>query len=52
MEDAADEEEDIGKKNQQNVKQVNEMSLRSKAELMLTTNKLQDLAQEIDTLRR
>jgi len=43
MQDAKDEEEDIRSKNTQNVTQVNEMSLKSKAELGLTSNKLVDL---------
>jgi len=38
--DAEDEEKDIESKNEQNKKQVNEMSLKSKAELQLTQNKL------------
>lgn len=50
--DAEQEEEDIGGKNTQNVKQVNEMSLKSKAELQLTQNKLGDLGTDIDQLRR
>ena len=50
--DADEERKDIESKNAQNVKQVNEMSLKSKAELQLTTNKLQDLGTEIDQLHR
>jgi len=39
-------------KNTQNQKQVQEMSLRSKAELQLTNNKLTDLGNDIDALKR
>lgn len=52
MQDADDEEKEIESKNAQNVKQVNEMSLKSKAELQLTNTKLADLGTEIDQLRR
>jgi hypothetical protein len=52
MQDAEDEEKEIESKNAQNVKQVNEMSLKSKAELQLTNTKLVDLGTEIDQLRR
>jgi len=51
-EDAKDEEQDIETNNAQNVKQVNEMSLKSKAELQLTNNKLLELGTEIDQLKR
>lgn len=50
--DAENEENDIGSKNEQNKKQVGEMSLRSKAELQLTQNKLHDLGQDTDQLLR
>lgn len=43
---------DITSKNTQNQKQVQEMSLRSKAELQLTMTKLGDLGTDIDTLKR
>ena len=46
------EEKEIESKNALNVKQVNEMSLKSKAELQLTNNKLVDLGTEIDQLKR
>jgi len=39
-------------KNQMNQQQVTEMSLRSKAELQLTHNKLTDLGNDIDQLKR
>jgi chromosome segregation ATPase len=52
QDDAADEEKEIESKNAQNVKQVDEMSLKSKAELQLTNTKLLDLGTEIDLLRR
>ena len=39
-------------KNTQNQKQVQEMSLRSKAELQLTITKLGDLSSDIDQLNR
>ena len=50
--DAKFEKEDIMSKNTQNQKQVQEMSLRSKAELQLTITKLQDLGSDIDQLDR
>lgn len=46
------EENEIKHNNSQNVKQVNEMSLKSKAELQLTNSKLADLTTEIDNLRQ
>ena len=52
QDDAADEEKEIESKNAQNVKQVDEMSLKSKAELQLTNTKLLDLGTEIDLLKR
>lgn len=52
QQDAEDEEKEIDSKNAQNVKQVDEMSLKSKAELQLTNTKLQDLSTEIDQLKR
>jgi len=50
--DAKFEREDIMSKNTQNQKQVQEMSLRSKAELQLTITKLGDLSSDIDQLNR
>ena len=50
QQDADDEQKEIESKNAQNVKQVNEMSLKSKAELQLTNTKLVDLGTEIDQL--
>lgn len=44
--------EDIRKKNENNKSQVNDMSLKSKAELQLTQNKLQDIENEIEVLQR
>jgi len=52
MNDAKFEKDDIMGKNTQNQKQVQEMSLRSKAELQLTNNKLTDLSNDIDQLKR
>jgi chromosome segregation ATPase len=52
LEDAKLEREDIEKKNSNNQKQVMEMSLKSKAELQLTNNKLADLSNDIDQLKR
>jgi hypothetical protein len=46
------EEKEIESNNTQNVKQVNEMSLKSKAELQLTNNKLTDLSADIDNLKQ
>jgi hypothetical protein len=51
-EDAKYEKDAIVNQNKSNQKQVQEMSLRSKAELMLTNNKLTDLGSEIDGLAR
>jgi len=39
---------DITKKNDNNKSQVNDMSLKSKAELQLTQNKLGDIENEIE----
>jgi hypothetical protein len=50
--DARFEKETIVNQNKSNQKQVQEMSLRSKAELMLTNNKLTDLGNDIDQLQR
>ena len=52
MKDAIYEKDAIVNQNKSNQKQVSEMSLRSKAELMLTNNKLTDLGNEIDQLQR
>lgn len=43
---------DIDKKNKTNMTQVEEMGLRSKAELQLTSNKLKDFDVEIQKIRR
>lgn len=43
---------DITKKNDNNKSQVNDMSLKSKAELQLTQNKLGDIENEIEQLNR
>ena len=51
-EDAKFEIQDIDDKNSQNQRQVNEMSLKSKAELQLTRNKLQDLESDIEKHKR
>lgn len=51
-EDTRFEIDDIKKKNENNKQQVNDMSLKSKAELQLTQNKLQDIENEIDALKR
>jgi hypothetical protein len=51
-EDAAKEIEDIESKNQKSLQQVNEMGLKSKADLQLTKNKLTDTELEIDKLTR
>jgi hypothetical protein len=47
-EDTEFEVSDITRKNDNNKSQVNDMSLKSKAELQLTTNKLSDIENEID----
>jgi hypothetical protein len=52
IKDAEFEKSDIQGKNQMNTQQVTEMSLRSKAELQLTNNKLTDLGNDIDQLKR
>ena len=52
MKDAIYEKDAIVNQNKSNQKQVSEMSLRSKAELMLTNNKLTDLGNDIDQLQR
>ena len=44
--------DDITSKNTTNQRQVQEMSLRSKAELQHTMTKLGDLGTDIDTLKR
>lgn len=43
---------DITRKNEQNKSTVNDLSLKSKAELQLTSNKLNDLTNEIEQLTR
>jgi len=43
---------DIKQKNDNNKQQVNDMSLKSKAELQLTQNKLGDIENEIEQLHR
>jgi DNA repair exonuclease SbcCD ATPase subunit len=50
--DAKFEIDEINKKNMQNQTQVQDMSLKSKAELQLTKNKHQDLESDIDKLKR
>ena len=47
-EDTDFEIKDIRSKNDSNKQQVNDMSLKSKAELQLTQNKLSDIDNEID----
>lgn len=47
-EDTKFEIEDIDNKNKNNKTQVGDMSLKSKAELQLTQNKLQDIESDID----
>ena len=51
-EDAMFEIEEITNKNQKNQGQVQDMSLKSKAELQLTKNKHQDLESDIEKLKR
>ena len=51
-EDTKVEIEDITEKNNNNKQQVNDMSLKSKAELQLTDNKLKDIENEIEQLSR
>lgn len=43
---------DITRKNEYNKSHVNDLSLKSKAELQLTNNKLQDIETDIDQLQR
>ena len=50
--DATFEVDEINKKNMQNQTQVQDMSLKSKAELQLTKNKHQDLESDIEKLKR
>lgn len=50
--DAAFEKEDITSKNENNKTSVQEISLKSKAELQLYKNKVQDLEMEYDKLER
>jgi len=52
IEDAKFEKDDIESKNALNQKQVQEMSLKSKAELQLINNKLTDIGNDIDQLKR
>jgi len=51
-EDAQDEINEIAKKNESNLKQVQDMGLKSKAELQLYRNKLLDVESEIEQLIR
>lgn len=44
--------QDITRKNDNNKSQVNDMSLKSKAELQLTRNKLNDIDNEIEQAHR
>jgi hypothetical protein len=50
--DAKFENSDIRKKNLTNVNHVGDMTLKSRAELQLTRNKLKELESDIDTLER
>ena len=50
--DAKDEIEIIEKKNQHDIAKIQDLSLKSKADLQLTKNKNNDLMQEIDLLDR
>ena len=50
--DAIDEIREVEKKNQTNLNQVTDMSLRSKADLQITKNKLHDVRNELKTLGR
>ena len=50
--DAEDEIREIEKKNQTSLNQVTDMSLRSKADLQITKNKLLDVQQDIKQLNR
>lgn len=50
--DADQEREEIEKKNQNNLSQVSDMGLKSKAELQITRNKLTEVEQEIEQLTR
>ena len=52
MEDARQEREEIEKKNQNNLSQVSDMGLKSKAELQITRNKLTEVESEIEQLTR
>lgn len=52
MQDTEFEIEDIKEKNENNKTQVNDMSLKSKAELQLTQNKNDDIKSEIEQLER
>jgi hypothetical protein len=51
-EDTEFEVQDITRKNDNNKAQVNDMSLKSKAELQLTRNKLNDIDNEIEQAHR
>ena len=50
--DADQEREEIEKKNQNNLSQVSDMGLKSKAELQITRNKLTEVESEIEQLTR
>ena len=50
--DAGQEICEIEKKNQTSLNQVTDMSLRSKADLQITKNKLTDVQSELKTLMR
>ena len=50
--DVTFEKEDIMSKNTQNQKQVNEMTLRSKAEVQVFITRLQEMESDIDQLNR
>ena len=52
MDDAEEEITEIKQKNNTALSQVTDMSLRSKADLQITKNKLNDVQSEIKTLER
>jgi hypothetical protein len=51
-EDTKLEIEDIAQRNESNKTQVQDMSLKSKAELQITHNRIWDLEQDIESLKR
>lgn len=52
VEDGRTEYDEIEKKNASNLAQVQDMGLKAKAELQITSNKLNEVVQEIETLER